>query len=618
MLIRIKRFTLNNKMILFTVILLFVMALTLGFVSFKLANDALNQKGETILKNGVQSAMMLIEQYAQNVDAGLMSKEEAQETLKSVLLGPMQADGKRPIHSPIDLGKYGYYIIYGLDGEEIMHPTLEGVNVWNYVDKDPSAKEPFFLVQDKIEKALNGGGFTYYTWDVPFEDRLAKKVVYSLYYPKWEWVVTAGTYMEDFNKEAKNILHAALLITTLILGITIYVSKVYITDLATPLMAIEKAMKETRMGHYKPVQKIERSDEIGRLVSGYNQMIDALKQKDEKLYHYAYYDGLTGLPNRLMAKEEVENRIKQGIASGQFVLMDIKNFKSINAVYGNAYGDALIQTVGKVMREHRHDSFRTYRVSGNEFGVWIENTPLEKSKDLLQSLCNGIRKTLFKDNFAHSVQFYVGGVPMEKNEQTFDGLYQKATVSLQYAKEHDHYDYVAYEANMHADVKRKEAIEKHAARAISEDGFELYYQSKVDSRSGEVVGVEALARWFSKELGTVSPNEFIAVFSKSHLIIDFTKYVIKKALDDLPHLKRSYGSSVSLSINLCPVIFYQNDFVSFLLSEIHNRNIEPKKIILEITEDFFISEVEAVKGKIDLLRSAGIKIYLDDFGTGFS
>lgn len=618
MLIRIKRFTLKYKMTMFTVFILMASTLTTGLVSFWLAQNALNRKGETILKNGVHAAILFIDKFAEDVDNGILSLEAAQESVKIHLLGPMNADGTRTINSPIDLGEHGYFIVYSPQGLEVMHPTLEGVNVWDYTDKNPHLKEPFYLVQDKIYKAHHGGGFTYYTWDIPFQDTLAKKIVYSLYYPKWDWVVTAGTYMQDFNQEARLILRVAIIFTLLVLSIVIFVSLGYISNLAKPIMQLESAMKDAMKGRYRSVPSSKRKDEVGRLVHGYNLMIQAIEAKDQRLYSYAYYDELTGLANRLRAEEDMQDRFTLESLPAYFVLMDIKNFKSINAVYGNHYGDEVIIKLAKVMQGFQRVGLNVYRLTGNEFALLFEKITEVEMINLLQNICNTMRYTLAEQGLVHTMQFYVGGVEVNGIEGTFESLYQMATVSLQHAKEYDQLEYVGYTQEMHRVVERFEAIEKHAKKDIQDDRFSVYYQPKVDSTSNRVVGVEALARWFSEELGAVGPNEFIPVLNRTHLMTAFTTYMIRKTIKDLPRLKAKYGEGITLSINLCPVLFLQRDFVAILESILRSEQVQPSDIVLEITEDFFINHVDDVKLKIHDIRQMGVRVSLDDFGTGYS
>ena len=175
-----------------------------------------------------------------------------------------------------------------------------------------------------------------------------------------------------------------------------------------------------------------------------------------------------------------------------------------------------------------------------------------------------------------------------------------------------------YEDEMYAQLEKESKITSLAELAIHSNEFLVYYQEKVDVTTQKVVGVESLSRWYSKELGFVSPAEFIPVLHKSNLMILFTNMVLRKVVDDIEKIYSLYGEDVSVSINISPISFFSDNFVSSLQSLIESSKIKASSIVLEITEDVFISDFEVVQAKILELKNLGVKISLDDFGTGYS
>jgi EAL domain-containing protein (putative c-di-GMP-specific phosphodiesterase class I) len=212
----------------------------------------------------------------------------------------------------------------------------------------------------------------------------------------------------------------------------------------------------------------------------------------------------------------------------------------------------------------------------------------------------------------------MGGCKTHENIDDYDQLYKKAAVALQYAKEHDNFEYVSYEDSMLTTIERATTLLKHAEIDLKAGRFKVYYQGQVDIANEKVLGVEALARWFSEELGFISPGEFIPVLNKTQLMIEFSEFVVHKALEDYPKLEEKYGKGITLSVNICPTLFYQENFVYFIISALEKHGVKAESLILEITEDLFITDVSLVKDTIQALRSFGVKISLDDFGTGFS
>ncbi|MDW7662842.1 MAG: EAL domain-containing protein [Bacillota bacterium] len=610
--------TLNRKLLIYMVLLLLATALAIGIPSYNISKKALDEKGETILENGVKSAIMLIRDKNLAVLAGTISLEEAQESIKTIMIGPMNADGRRQIDNPIDLGENGYFIVYSINGEEILHPTLEGENVWGVVDKNPKLEEPFYLVQDKIEKALGGGGFTRYTWNLPYEETLEEKVVYSEYEPNWGWVVTAGTYVTDFNKEAALILNLTILLVVFVVFLGFFLSSKYITSIATPLMTIEKAMKAAEYGEFKKVNTIKRTDEIGSLINGYNHMITSIESANRKIKTYAFYDTLTGLPNRNMLKEHVNERLKSGCADYNLILVDIKDFKVINSIYGNDYGDKIILILSEYLRRFEGNQVKFSRVAGDEFAAWVENWDIATLNESLNTMREDLNNILILNGHQNRLEFHISSCGYDSSYETFDMIYQRAGIALQFAKINSLSRHVIYEKDMFSGIERESVLKAQVETALNNQEFTLHYQSMYDVAIKSVVGVEALARWNSQALGNVSPMEFIPILNKNNLMIEFSKFVINRALDDLPRLSNIHGDTIHLSINVSPSMFLWDQFISYLTDAIQSRGIRPDRIVLEITEDIFITDFKRITSIFDQLKVHGIKIALDDFGSGYS
>ncbi|MDF2925068.1 MAG: trg [Paenibacillaceae bacterium] len=258
------------KLIFFTVGLLLFSCLIIGIPSHYVAKRELNGQGETILRNGVNMALMLIDAKSADVKQGVLTVEEAQEQVKTYLLGEKNQDGTRAITAKVNLGEHGYFIVYGLDGLEIAHPTLEGTNVWDVTDKSGSS---FYFVRDQIAQAQNGGGFTYYSWNLPNSEHTGTKITYSGLDNNWGWVVVAGSYMEDYNKGANKITTLIVVSILIVLVLGIAVSLFFIHGITRPLKQLVESMKKIGEGDLTTRLSIKRKDEIGVVAEGFNNMI---------------------------------------------------------------------------------------------------------------------------------------------------------------------------------------------------------------------------------------------------------------------------------------------------------------------------------------------------------
>lgn len=267
----------KGKILFLTIIVLFISNISIGVIGYIVSKQQLNEKGEIILQNGVDMAIQMIDLAQKDVEKGKLSLEDSQERVKEYLLGEMQSDGTRPNKSPLDLGEHGYFVVYGKDGEEIAHPSLEGQNMWDVKDK---SKNEILLVQDSIKKAESGGGFTYYDWFLHGSEAIGKKIVYNKLDPNWGWVVTAGSYEMDFNRGAVNVLKYTsmwILVSILIASAVIY----YFSNIMGKALE-EVGKRADRISNLDVSEDIsdnllKRQDEIGMLAVSFQKIIDNLR-----------------------------------------------------------------------------------------------------------------------------------------------------------------------------------------------------------------------------------------------------------------------------------------------------------------------------------------------------
>lgn len=264
-----------NKLLIVSLLLLIIPSLVIGFQGYRSAKNELNHKGKVILKNSVNQTMQLIESKQGEVQNGSLSITQAQEDVKEYILGKKKEDGTRPINKDIDLGENGYILIYDLEGNEVAHPSLEGENVWDVEDKSGNG---FLLVQDQINKAQNGGGFTEYEWTLPNSENMSEKISYSQLEENWGWVVVSGTYAKDFNQGANAILYIigiTLLITSIIGIISIILFARHITR---PINKIKDGLDLVSKGDLTIEEiNVKNNDETGILANSFNTMRENIR-----------------------------------------------------------------------------------------------------------------------------------------------------------------------------------------------------------------------------------------------------------------------------------------------------------------------------------------------------
>lgn len=265
--------TIQAKLLIFSFVIFLVPSLIIGTVSYIQAKNGLEEIGETVIKNSVETSLQLIHQAEISVQSGKLTLEDAQEQVKMALIGGKETDGKRPISHPADLGENGYIYIIDHEGVLLGHPTREGESLWDSQDSSG-----LYYIREVKEKALAGGGFTYYEFELPGQTVEAPKLIYSKLDENWGWIVASGTYVKDFNEPAKvllNVIGLTLLVTAIICGV---LSILFSRHLAVPVTKLANRVRQVAKGNLiVDLDKTERYDEIGILNRGFNEMVGQLK-----------------------------------------------------------------------------------------------------------------------------------------------------------------------------------------------------------------------------------------------------------------------------------------------------------------------------------------------------
>lgn len=272
-----QRHSIKGKILTITILVLLISNITIGFLGYIIAKNQLNQKAEIILKNGVDAAMQMIHIAQHSVEDGELTLEEAQDLIKEHLIGELKSDGTRSIDNSMDLGDNGYFFIISENGDAIAHPNLEGQNLWELRDK---SKKEVLLIQDSINTAKNGGGFTYYDWTLLNGEDIDSKIVYNQLDEEWGWIVIGGSYKTDFNQGANYVLK----FTSVVVGIFIILVTIIIYSFSHRMGKALEAIT-TRADKIASLDVTEdisesltmRKDEIGMLANSFQQIVDNLR-----------------------------------------------------------------------------------------------------------------------------------------------------------------------------------------------------------------------------------------------------------------------------------------------------------------------------------------------------
>ncbi|GAA3402848.1 methyl-accepting chemotaxis protein [Paenibacillus hodogayensis] len=260
-------------MIVVSLLLLALPTLIVGLVSYQVAKMETDKLIESKLQSNVRLAMEMVGLMDDAVKSGRIPLDEAKEQVKKMLIGEKNAEGKRSINPKIDIGENGYFFVLDSNGVLLAHPLLEGENIW-----DKKTSDGHYYIQDLIKKAQAGGGNTYYMWPLPKSTKEAMKISYAELEPRWNWIISAGSYMKDYNEGQSHILTNMLLTLAICLVIGAAIIWLFAGHIAGPIARVAQRTKRIAGGDLtSPPLAVTNRDEIGQLAADFNEMNEQLK-----------------------------------------------------------------------------------------------------------------------------------------------------------------------------------------------------------------------------------------------------------------------------------------------------------------------------------------------------
>lgn len=372
--------SIKAKLIAFSLLLLMIPLITLGYLSYQQSKSNLESVGKENLRNSVEMTIAMIEQFNQEVDAGNLSLDEAQEKVKVAILGEMDSEGKRPINKNIKLGESGYIFVVDQKGNSIAHPNIEGNNVWDEQD-DNGVK----YMQEIIAKGNEGGGFASYSWPLPNSDQLEEKGVYAETDPYWGWVIGASTYLADFNKPAESILKLTLVVIGVAIIIGIFVIWQYASSMAKPINRVVQAMERFAEGDLtQESMSIRSKDEIGKLANAMNQMQAKLK---DMIHNIAQASDLINTSSKELSQSA--NEVNMGAEQVAITMNELASGAEGQAHHSNEL-TSLMERFTADLRETNQHGEHIHQSSVEVLGLTNEGSQLMTSSNSQMSKIDGI------------------------------------------------------------------------------------------------------------------------------------------------------------------------------------------------------------------------------------
>lgn len=363
---------------------------------------------------------------------------------------------------------------------------------------------------------------------------------------------------------------------------------------------------------------------------GYDYMtlvrdITDLKMNEDLIAHIAYYDTLTGLYNRNMLYEILDNVVRESERSGAefaIIFMDVDNFKKINDTRGHYIGDRLLKVVAERLKGCIRTSDMIARMGGDEFTLIIREVNSHKDfLDLLERLLEVMRKPILIDEVEAYITLSLGVSFYPHDGVTREELIKNADAAMYQAKELGKNSYKLYNREIQKRLSHKYMLENRLKQAIENNELEIHYQPVVmpyEINKCKIRGLEALLRWNTKDFGMIFPSEFIPIAEETGQIIPIGLWVIEQAALFTKQISEEYKKDIVVSVNVSSIQLRVPDFCQCVEEILRSTKVNPNQLELEVTESILIEEVEEVEKVLLNLKSLGLRIALDDFGTGYS
>lgn len=340
----------------------------------------------------------------------------------------------------------------------------------------------------------------------------------------------------------------------------------------------------------------------------------------QRIKDLAYGDALTGLPNRVLLNERIDHSIslcERENKTFAVVFVDLDRFKQINDSLGHDFGDQVLISVAQRIRNCLRSSDTAARLGGDEFIFLLHDTDAQGAEVIVQRVMNRLCEPVIVDNLKLTVTGSLGIALYPLDGTTKEDLIKNADTAMYQAKERGRSNFRFYQRQMNIDSLARIKLDT-AMRADLEAGkFKLLYQPQIDIVSGRVVGAEALLRWTSKELGSVSPTYFIPVAEETGFIVHLGQWVLNQAVAQGAQWQAK-GLDLVVAINVSALQFQSTSFIDDVARALNDAGLEAHRLELELTESILIQHLDETLAKLEALASLGVRISIDDFGTGYS
>ncbi|MBE9527632.1 MAG: EAL domain-containing protein [Proteobacteria bacterium] len=442
----------------------------------------------------------------------------------------------------------------------------------------------------------------------------------------------ASVLFAPMHRLNRGVLIASAAITVLLALFGLYV----IRAIANPVRKIHEAADRVTDGELDIRVEVNKADELGQLATNFNRMTDSLqraiqvrdkeiverKSSEEKVRHIAYHDSLTGLPNRALFKDRVEQVLLRGRwhkTLAAILFLDLDRFKAINDSLGHHAGDELLVTVAGRLKSCLRDGDTAARIGGDEFTILCQDVArVEDLSIIVDKILSAFRQPISIQDQEIYISTSIGISLYPTDGEDAETLIQNADLAMYRAKSRGRNTCQHFMPSMAEKSLKRLQIENALHNALEQMDFSLQYQPLIDLRNGKIAATEALIRWNDDKLGEVTPSVFIPIAEENGDILPIGRWVLKEACEQNRKWQEMGLPKIPVSVNVSSKIFRESGFVNMIRSVLGDANLEPRYLELEVTESIIMENTDEVLATMGELKELGVLFSIDDFGTGYS
>lgn len=366
---------------------------------------------------------------------------------------------------------------------------------------------------------------------------------------------------------------------------------------------------------------VDENNDVVKIISIGTDITDH-KNLVKRLNKIAYYDGLTGLPNRSLLEKEAEKIIERARSKDEklaLLYVDIDDFKQINDTLGYSAGDKLLIHIGQVLKSNEKNNYYLSKLGEDEYSIIL--TGVKDKEDVIERterILNAIRQPWCTDNYEFNISASIGISLFPDNGDNFYDLMKYGNMAMFHVKQRGKNGYFFYQDELGERISYNTFIINHIRRAIEEEEFKLQYQPIINLITGELYGFESLLRWYNPERGYISPMEYIPLIEETGQIVDVTSHVLKMAIKQKKLWQDMGFKGFVLGVNISNKSLMKCGIDEELKMILREYDVDPKELVIEITETVFADNIDYCIDSLFGVRELGIRMALDDFGTGYS